>query len=106
MFKSNDMDDFWDLAKTLIKRGSSCQVVCSALQFSSSWQRPPSLTQEKEAANDAEVERVEVKEGEVFEVKRKPLIYTRAPTQKQLTPRSKRLNHRNVVEQAVCFWIK
>lgn len=45
---------------------------------------------------------VEVREKDVFDVKRKPLFYTSEHYKQRL--RSKRLNHRITVEETIHFW--
>lgn len=106
VFGPNEMDDFSDLAKMLIRHDFHSHLFRSALQFSSRWQRPYSLTEEKKVTNDGEGKEVETKEDEVIEVDQTPLLYARGPGHCHQNPWIKRLKHTNVVEHAVHFWRK
>lgn len=105
MFALDDMNEFCERAKKLIKPVGHSHVVFK-LQFSSWWRRLWSLREEKEVLGDEDGEEVGIKEYKVFDVDQTLLFYTRAHSHYQQSPRSRSLNHTNVLEQADHFWWK
>lgn len=101
MLGPNDMGYFYDVDKSLIQTGGHRYVFCFALQFFSWWQRLKSLTEEKEVSNDGNSEHVAMREEKVFEVERKALLYTKAPSHYQWSLPSRRLNRKSFVEKRV-----
>lgn len=79
-------------------------MFCFALQVASWWQRPQSLTKEKETKTDRESDKVEIKEEKLFVLERTPLFYTKASGYYEHNPRRKELNHTSIVAQAGDFW--
>lgn len=61
MREPNDVDDFCDRAKKLIKHVSPGHLFWYAVQLSTRWRKFQSLTEEREDAKDGEREEVEMK---------------------------------------------
>lgn len=71
-----DMDDFCDMAATLIKTDDLGYTFCYANQVFSSWRGMQFLTEGKEVANGEEDGEVEITEKEMFYVEQTPQFYT------------------------------
>lgn len=86
VFGPNNMPHFRDLAKTLISSGAHSYMFCFMLQLSPWWQWLHSLRKGKEAANDGEDEKVQIRKEEVFEMERTPSLNIQAFRHYQQNP--------------------